>query len=68
MIDLNKILIRRISKNDLPKLIEILQEISVYNPPKIKYENIWIRYSKQHNVFGYCLFIIINLSDLGHLT
>ena len=34
MIALNEILIRRVSKNDLPKVIDLLQEISVYNPPK----------------------------------
>ena len=47
MIDLKEILISRISKNDLPSVIDILQDISVYNPPKIKHENIWIKYSKQ---------------------
>ena len=34
MIDLNKILIRRISKNDLQSVIDILQDISVYTPLK----------------------------------
>jgi hypothetical protein len=34
MIPLNDILIRRVSKNDSPKVIDLLQEISVYNPPK----------------------------------
>ena len=34
MIDLNKILIRRISKNDLQGVIDILQDISVYTPLK----------------------------------
>ena len=47
MIDLNEILIGRISKNDLRSVIDILQDISFYNPPKIKHENIWIKYSKQ---------------------
>ena len=56
MINLNEILIKRISKNDLPKVIDILQEISVYRPPKIKHESIWESYSSQQNIFGYCFF------------
>ena len=68
MIDLNKILIRRISKNDLQSVIDILQDISVYNPPKIKHKNIWIKYSKQKNVFGYCFFYEKKLIGFGSLN
>tara|TARA_B100001109_G_scaffold255613_1_gene259521 strand:+ start:1215 stop:1460 length:246 start_codon:yes stop_codon:yes gene_type:complete len=57
MIALNEILIRKISKNDLPKVIDLLQEISVYNPPPKKYEGIWERYSEQQHVIGYCFFL-----------
>lgn len=64
MINLNEILIKRISINDLPKVIDILQEISVYRPPKIKHEIIWESYSNQQNIFGYCFFIIENLLDM----
>ena len=68
MIDLNKILIRRISKNDLKSVIDILQDISVYKPPKIKHKNIWIKYSKQKNVFGYCFFYEKKLIGFGSLN
>ena len=68
MIDLNKILIRRISKNDLQGVIDILQDISVYTPPKIKHKNIWIKYSKQKNVFGYCFFYKKKLIGFGSLN
>ena len=68
MIDLNKILIRRISKNDLQGVIDILQDISVYTPPKIKHKNIWIKYSKQKNVFGYCFFYEKKLIGFGSLN
>ncbi len=68
MIDLNKIFIRRISKNDLQGVIDILQDISVHKPPKIKYRNIWIKYSKQENVFGYCFFYKKKLIGFGSLN
>ena len=56
MIPLNHILISRVSKNDLPKAIDLLQEISVHNPPKRKLKSIWERYSNQQSIFGYCFF------------
>tara|TARA_B100000900_G_C20139610_1_gene537396 strand:- start:2 stop:136 length:135 start_codon:yes stop_codon:yes gene_type:complete len=34
MVALNEILIWRVSKNDTQKVNDLLQEISVYNPPK----------------------------------
>ena len=68
MIDLNKILIRRISKNDLQDVIDILQDISVYTPLKIKHKNIWIKYSKQKNVFGYFFFYKKKLIGFGSLN
>jgi len=68
MISLNEILIRRISKNDLPKIIDLLQEISVYNPPKKKHEGIWERYSNQQNVFGYCFFYNQQLIGYGSIN
>tara|TARA_B100001094_G_scaffold325916_1_gene381131 strand:+ start:613 stop:1044 length:432 start_codon:yes stop_codon:yes gene_type:complete len=68
MIDLNKILIRRISKKHLPSVIDILQDISVHKPLKTKYKNIWIKYSKQQNVFGYCFFYKKKLIGFGSLN
>ena len=68
MIALNEILIRRVSKNDLPKVIDLLQEISVYNPPKKKLESIWERYSNQQNIFGYCFFFNDKLIGYGSIN
>jgi glucosamine-phosphate N-acetyltransferase len=68
MIPLNDILIRRVSKNDLPKVIDLLQEISVYNPPKKKLESIWERYSNQQNIFGYCFFFNDKLIGYGSIN
>jgi len=68
MIDLNEILIRRVSKNDLPKVIDLLQEISVYNPPTKKHESIWERYSIQQNIFGYCFFLNDKLIGYGSIN
>ncbi|MGB0293402.1 MAG: GNAT family N-acetyltransferase [Flavobacteriaceae bacterium] len=68
MISLNEVLIRRISKNDLPKVIDLLQEISVYNPPKKKYDSIWERYSNQQHVFGYCFFYNQQLIGYGSIN
>ena len=36
MIAINDIFIRKISKNDFPKVIDLIQEISVYTPPQKK--------------------------------
>lgn len=68
MIALNEILIRRVSKSDLPKVIDLLQEISVYNPPKKKHESIWERYSNQQNIFGYCFFFNGKLVGYGSIN
>jgi glucosamine-phosphate N-acetyltransferase len=68
MIPLNDILIRRVSKNDSPKVIDLLQEISVYNPPKKKLESIWERYSNQQNIFGYCFFFNDKLIGYGSIN
>jgi hypothetical protein len=68
MIALNEILIRRVSKNDLSKVIDLLQEISVYNPPKKKLESIWERYSNQQNIFGYCFFFNDKLIGYGSIN
>ena len=68
MIALNEILIRRVSKNDLPKVIDLLQEISVYNPPKKKLESIWERYSNQQNIYGYCFFFNDKLIGYGSIN
>ena len=68
MIDLSQILIKRISKDDLSNVINILQGISVYNPPKTKYESIWKRYSNQQNIFGYCFFYDDKLIGYGSIN
>jgi ribosomal protein S18 acetylase RimI-like enzyme len=68
MIPLNEILIRRISKDDLPKVIDLLQDISVYNPPKKKYDSIWESYSNQQHVFGYCFFYKQQLIGYGSIN
>ena len=63
MIALNEILIRRVSKNDTQKVNDLLQEISVYNPPK-KVRKYLGKVFKPTNFFWILFFSMINLLDM----
>ena len=58
------ILIRMIEKEDMHAVINILQSISEFMPPKRDYNNIWKRLCNQTNV--YSLVAIMNEEIVGY--
>jgi len=44
--------IRKISQNDLSKVIEILQQISIFKPDIAQIKKAWMSYIKQTNVYA----------------
>tara|TARA_B100001123_G_C14941697_1_gene879949 strand:- start:154 stop:594 length:441 start_codon:yes stop_codon:yes gene_type:complete len=73
--------IRKIEKDDIFDVIEILQQLSVFKPSQTEYLNIWDKFSKQNNVHslvatidkkivGYGLILIVtNIrgGKIGHI-
>ena len=64
----NDIKLRKIEKNDLPLVIELLQSISEYRPALNEYDNIWKEFSMQNNVHSLVAFINDKLVGYGSLV
>lgn len=58
------LIIRKIEKQDMNNVIELLQLISEFNPDKSEYSNIWNSFIKQNN--QYSLVAIINNKIVGY--
>ena len=42
--------LRKIAKADMTDVVEILQQLSIFKPPKNQYQKIWNKFSKQKNL------------------
>ena len=42
--------LRKIAKTDMSDVVEILQQLSIFKPPKTQYQKIWNKFSKQKNL------------------
>ena len=60
MIAINDIFIRKISKNDFPKVIDLIQEISVYTPPPKKITKVFGKDILTNNMLMDIVFFTIN--------
>jgi len=46
------ILIRRVERNDMSEVVEMLQSISSFLPPEASFDEIWKAFASQNNVYS----------------